>query len=97
MSIHGSNDSLYKSAPSSTESEGVLDERNGEEFDDHFQRPNFLSRTSESSLIQVRGATNFKQFSQKHLIIKEICFYTYLGVLRKLIWSVKIGSHRAQY
>jgi hypothetical protein len=69
MSNHGSNDSLYESAPSSS-SEDELNENDEEENAesssfDHFieenadssfnpfsQRPNFLTATSESSLIQ---------------------------------------------
>ena len=59
MSNHDSDDSLYKSAPSSS-SEGELNDENDEEenadssssFNRLFQRPNFLPATSESSLIQ---------------------------------------------
>jgi hypothetical protein len=55
MSEHGSNDSLYKSASSS---EGDLEKENRtDDFSDPLQRPNFLSGTSESSLIQVRILT----------------------------------------
>ena len=50
MSEHGSNDSLYKSASSS---EGDLENEERDNFSDPLQRPNFLSGTSESSLIQV--------------------------------------------
>jgi hypothetical protein len=68
MSNHGSNDSLYESAPSSSSEDELNEndeEENAESSFDHFieenadssfnpfrQRPNFLTATSESSLIQ---------------------------------------------
>ncbi len=87
MSDHDSDDSNYKSAPSSSGEEDFHhDDDDG--LDDEFHRPNVLPGSSESSLIQViqfnpwiqKGATMFSimtfsmtitKWDTQHLIIMQ--------------------------
>jgi len=69
MTDHGSNESLYKSASSS---EGDLENR--EAFFDPLQRPNFLSGTSESSLIQVSRVYNSINLDFPIFAVRLECF-----------------------